>query len=414
MKVVRLGEIQAPLVVQSAMQFRKYFGYDNQVILQSKSLDLKPFWRVNNFLVLLFLLCSTSTAFRLLEGSDNQNYGRLRFVQDITGIVIVVIWSLKLSGHIFQSLKKPGIFLLLTFALLSVGWSQQPLQAIRIWFGLLISILLGSYFAKTNERNSSYNLFLYLNLFGILSSMTLLLLHISTSTTPVYRVGIGYIEFPIGVYGWNSEFGFAAALVAIISLNNFLKTKLASQLFIFLLGCYATKISHSVASLVALILAILAVVTYEYLTRTAWVFCVIVGTLVTLYEVRNSPSLIEATTGIFGRSGNLTGRTGIWEIILSKGIGSQIFGVGLSGDANFAAKYGHAHNSFIQTYYLLGVIGTVLMASFVIKIFVKTVGSGNALNLGLFVFVLISAQANNFFITQFFSLTLLAFLYYSD
>ena len=178
----------------------------------------------------------------------------------------------------------------------------------------------------------------------------------------------GYLLFAYGLF-------FASGLVCAFRQDSpsraARRTNLACYALLLAMVAWLTPLANSKTSLLALVggIAVMLALQFPKTKRHLWLFLIAtvpVGAIADeLFSVKNA--VLEAS----GRDASLTGRTGIWETVLSEP-NNPLFGTGYTSfwlGERLQRIWAHyprtrllqAHNGYLEVYLNLGVVGLVLL-----------------------------------------------------
>jgi hypothetical protein len=294
-------------------------------------------------------------------------------------------------------------------ALTSLWWTQDLTAGVTALLGFLTAIFLGGLLAL-HETPLGGVRFLA-RLFGALSvgGATLAILLPNVGTTLAPRPGGDVITIPVGLFAWNSELGFTAAVSAVFSLGLAITTR-SLRWSGFAVGMVAVTIfSESATAVVALVGGIAAATWVNFKSaRLPVSVCVAVAVI-----TADIDKLFSGSLGLLGRTADFTGRTAIWEYVLYEIESRPWLGHGIGQEPNLQAVFGftgHAHNGYIAAAYSLGILGAGLVGGSIVATAVRTLRKGGATVAGLLVTFLVSNLANNFLISAYVSTALYAWV----
>ena len=178
----------------------------------------------------------------------------------------------------------------------------------------------------------------------------------------------GYLLFAYGLF-------YASALLGAFGLKSpglgsTLTDKLCNALLLSMI-IWLIPMADSKTSLLCLIAGVMLVLALQFATvkRNPWQW--ILGTVLLLTILNEFFSLHSTVLQASGRNATLTGRTEIWERLLSEP-NSALFGTGYASfwlgarlqriwDSDPITKLLQAHNGYIEIYLNLGLIGVALL-----------------------------------------------------
>jgi O-antigen ligase len=177
----------------------------------------------------------------------------------------------------------------------------------------------------------------------------------------------GYLLFAYGLF-------FASGVVRAFrqdSSSRTTRTDLVSCALLLAMVAWLTPIANSKTSLIALVMGITVVLALQFsmVKRHLWSF--LIATVLIAAISNELFSLKGAVLEAAGRDASLTGRTGIWQTVLSEPI-NPLLGTGYASfwlgerlqriwDLYPRTPLLQAHNGYIEVYLNLGVAGVVLL-----------------------------------------------------
>lgn len=203
-----------------------------------------------------------------------------------------------------------------------------------------------------------------------------------------------------GLFQWNSQLGMVAALLVIFSTFRIKRGVSVLSVSRLLLALATLALSGSVTSYISCAVAIL--VWFSFRTTLRFFLGLVIG-LISIIALNVYGLGIASLLGLFGRTGTLTGRTGIWrgaqEIIAARpwlgyGIGnapaSAIYSDGLAVE--------NTHNGYLQIWIETGFIGLVVIAMAIMLGLYSMIKSNDRESVAICAFMLIANGANSFFL----------------
>ncbi len=295
----------------------------------------------------------------------------------VTFLLIMVRWRY----FVYIVTRDRLLLLLLGLALVSILWSIAPELTLRRCVGLIGTVLFGAYLA------TRYNLSELLQLLAWALGVAALLSVVFALVLPSYGIYIDERgEAWQGIYWHKNALGRIMALSGIVFLILALSRRRYQWIAWvgFGLSVVLLWLSHSVTPLISLTIAIVIALGLFYITlrwhyTLAIPFFILVvltgGFVATLYVGGYMESLLE----ILGRDDTLSGRTVLWNAVLSMiwqrpwlGYGYAAFWQGWEGESAHVLLwmlafgggqyYGSADNGYLQLWLDLGLLGVVVFA----------------------------------------------------
>ena len=291
------------------------------------------------------------------------------------------VWFLLVAIDYRHSLGNYGRFAWIVafgaLALLSVFWSAAPNVTLRAGIQYMTHIVCALVAARTIGMRTLSR--------GLLAGVLLVLLFSLAFGTYQYDAMDGDYSF-VGAFESKNQLGFYASLGVYFAFAGVLMLKerggwrLAS-LAIGALSAYALFASKSATSIISVIGSVLIAATFFVYLRfspkqrkvTFVVSLILAG--VGAFAALNLGGL-DALLGVFGKDTTLTGRTYLWSQGFEAAALAPVFGTGYQGfwvqgfpdaerlwyDFFITGRSGfHFHNTYIETYVELGLVGAGLL-----------------------------------------------------
>jgi len=278
---------------------------------------------------------------------------------------------------------------LLLFALVSVLWSDFPFIAFKRWFrdlGHYLAILIALSdplpleAVRTLLRRLSY-LLIPLSIL-LIKYYPLQGMQYSEWTGGAMAVGVGTSKNTLGAVCLVSGLFFFWDTLNRWSNRKEGRTKRAIivNLAFFAMTVWLVNLAHSATSGVCMLIGCLVVVAArsKWTQRHSGFFKVLIPSSYCLYLILAfGLDLSGQLAGMVGRDPTLTDRTAIWKILLGMninpliGTGYESFWLGSRLDWLWQQKTTHgineAHNGYLEVYLNLGLIGVIVLVSFLIS-----------------------------------------------
>jgi exopolysaccharide production protein ExoQ len=285
--------------------------------------------------------------------------------------------AITLVSHFRQALfvvRRNWFLLVLVFlAFVSCLWAESPGQVLQRSVAVLGTTLLGIALAVRLSLEEQLHLLRWIfRAMGILSLVCVLFF-------PNY--GISHSLESLG--DWQGIFGYKNMLGAMMALSILTEWHLPAvslyarftKWLAMLLSAVLLIFSNSITPLVAIIVALFLIEIYKFAhqrVRMPLYAIFLAGLLV----MGCSSALLTSYTSAVGRSSNLSGRTEIWQIVLSRISERPVVGWGYSGfwygssQESFAAEQAigtiimYSHNGYLEILLSLGALGFLLALAF--------------------------------------------------
>ena len=279
-------------------------------------------------------------------------------------------------------------WILAGMSLLSVFWSTNIAQTIDEIIPLIRDSCFGLYIAMQYSPKQQIRLFAWvLGIAGILSLLTAIVI-------PSYGMGSTFYGDAAlqGIYKHKQYIGRLMPIGAISFLNIALETKKFRWLpwTGFLLMLSLIWLSFSKSSIVLLLVALCFLPLYQLVQqkyRIKVVIAIFLLLIVGIAAIFITANLETIVVDILGKDLELHGRFPIWELAIEKGLERPFLGYGYSGfwgsdngyfvitNTWLAALFTtedirgiHAHNSFVEVFLQLGLIGLFCLLSSMIRL----------------------------------------------
>jgi exopolysaccharide production protein ExoQ len=337
------------------------------------------------------VLLLASGAFTSLMGGDDSAPGK-----GVLSIVMQAVWSLiylvtlillrrGCKGLLDVVRKDKLLFLLVTLAMVSLFWSDDPVLTFRRSLALIGTTLFGVYFGLR------FTLADQLKLLSQVFAVSAILSVIMVAILPQY--GLASPEFGYawqGIYGHKNVLGGAMALSVIVFTLRAISDKKSSLRWWVAAGLAVPILvmAHSSTGLVACAVAVATLVlapALRWSRRRAVIFFLGVGALVVgaaVWAVNNLPYVLS----LVSRDPSFTGRTTIWIVSITMitrhpwiGYGYSEFWPGYGSDMvshlTGLAQMSHAHSAILNLWLDVGLLGVMI---FILQYFKSMWCAGSA------------------------------------
>jgi hypothetical protein len=314
--------------------------------------------KFQKLLLFLYLSSSSGALFYLGGTTSSAGYGQLRTIQSAVGLLLIL--SIVFVGKFWSStVQKNSLGLLfILLASISLTWSDD----LRTGVGIVALISLHFFVALlVSHKISRARLFdltaKAMFAFALLSQVAIYF-ELERTKVSIFRLESGRVDIPIGVFGWNSELGFAASFSFCYFLHQWIKTKAKFDLALSTFSFWFLIASDSAGWLLSGVVCGLILISRYWFKNQAIYFSLVIFSIG--LSIPFSNIIANFIARILGKSETFTGRTGIWRIFLENQE-SQFIGAGVSGNANLALGFEHAHNGILQIYFCLGILGILIV-----------------------------------------------------
>ncbi|NEQ47773.1 MAG: O-antigen ligase family protein [Leptolyngbya sp. SIOISBB] len=310
------------------------------------------------------------------DGAADWDFGILTlfwmFNYLVTASLVILKWDVLKDRFLAIICHNYFFWVFLMFVMLSTIWSEKPQETIKASIGLIGTVLFGVYIVCRYTFKEQINILLIF--FGIVLVTSILFMGV-----PGYGIDTGKHAGAIrGIYSHKNIFGQAMTLSTATFLI-YTKAKFCVDRRLAYLG-FATSFamvvgSKSSSSLLYTILLIALIHAIEVLRFRGQLFAWSLVSLASLYFfiVTWQETIMNFILGLLGKDPTLTGRTDIWDVILSKiqerlwlGYGFDGFWHGIYGESFYvrnAVRWDlpNSHNGFLDLALGLGIIGLALL-----------------------------------------------------
>ncbi|MEL6458838.1 MAG: O-antigen ligase family protein [Cyanobacteria bacterium J06621_15] len=283
------------------------------------------------------------------------------------------------KGFLYVSSKSMLQILLLILILFSILWSADMASSINLIRGLVRIYLLAIYLAMRYTFKEQIRLIAFaLGVTAVLSIIFPLMpgftgKHITPELAGSWS----------GIFGHKNELGYMMAW----SSGTFLHLALSETKYRYLrLGLFALSVcliilSRSTTSLMILLTMISLLPLYKLSTNNNYKLQIIMISFVLMLLVTGSVLIFGNAESIVGASGKdltFSGRTDLWEPVLTKVLDRPLFGYGFAGfwnsplASNLRLTYewaSNSHNGFLEIMLDLGLGGFLIFAAGFIRFF---------------------------------------------
>ncbi len=289
-------------------------------------------------------------------------------------LMTLVFWGPKVIHKGFRSPSFIFLSMLSLWAIISAAWSQNPiLTAGRGLELLLIGIITSTLADQTAKKKVSFPLILLVSLLLIIGFLMLVNVVTRQSILPMALYN-GRLRLVLAMNHPNATATFFASLVLIATYLLLFKRKVnlvILSFFLVLVGLFLVVRTDSRTTLLATLLAIGLMILFRTGPKPFFFVVLVTISLVLI------TALFTLSTGAFDHQINsffarhpdyltINGRTQLWE----EGF-RHMQGINLVGSGYFNTRFlfieqyeqawgFHSHNSFLEIFFSLGFIGTIL------------------------------------------------------
>jgi O-antigen ligase len=286
-----------------------------------------------------------------------------------------------------------------TFSALSLAWSVDRGETLTSVVGLLSIGCLAvavTWFSRVWDVEA---MLMWLFTGTTVASFVLAFFFPKTGTVVVNHPTEGLLAQPIGLFIWNSDLGFSAAVASVIALALSLRRARWWLLPVVLVNAAMVWYSNSAVSLIVLTTGI----AFVLILQRRWIAITICGTALVVALVVGAAVGPERAwgmlLGLLGRSPDLTGRVDLWAETLRQAVARPLFGhgAGVNPDLSELTSAIHAHNGFVQIFFDRGLVGFVLLFALLTFAILGSLRDRDHLGFALIAMVCLANFANNYF-----------------
>ncbi|WP_207082880.1 O-antigen ligase family protein [Nocardioides sp. S5] len=342
-------------------------------------------------------------------------YQPLRALVCVVGLVLALV---RPRAVLDLGARNPALLAFAAWSFASILWTRSHSETFTTLAGLGGVLLFGVVLALMELRYDSYAVVLWALTCTSVASYLVIFLAPGVGTVTVDHPTEGTIVQPIGVFIWNSDLGFSAALGCVIALSMFIRKRPKRRWAFFILAAFHAGlvwISNAATAVLVLVAGLTVILLTAHRKTSLPALFVAVAGLVGGILSFGVQGLADRALGLLGRSTTLTGRVDLWESTLEQARDSVWLGKGAGVEPNFdgLSNAVHSHNGFVQIYFDRGLIGVALIVVVVIWALAICLIARRWLGLSVVVMVVVANAANNYLSYASFGLLLLVWHSYS-
>lgn len=353
-------------------------------------------WRT--WVAAIGLTASAGTGAGLLADGGMGGYLPLRAIVCLVGLVLAAANSRQVARVAKSNL---AVFLFVAWSVTSLIWSRSPMDTLTTLAGLGGVVVFALALAVMGRNVRVDLLILWVFTVTTVVSYALIFAAPGVGTVTVDHPTEGTLAQPIGIFIWNSDLGFSAAIGSIVAIfayvsgagrRNWVWLPVAAlQLGMVWLSNSATSVIVLVAGLAVLVLTAGRRVTLPILGAG---LVGVVGGLIVL----GPAGLLDRIFGLLGRSATLTGRVDLWESTLLQAQDTPLLGKGAGVEPSFAglSNANHSHNGFVQIYFDRGAVGLILIVAVILFACIHSLRRRDWMGLSIVVMVVTANIANDY------------------
>jgi O-antigen ligase len=296
----------------------------------------------------------------------------------------------------------PVIILFSIWTFVTALWSDDRSQALTTGIGVITVALVAAVLATASGRPVR-TLMMVFTVTSVLS-LAAIALAPEVATEVVNHPTEGIKVQANGIYGWNSDYAFSAAVGTVAGVVLVCETRKARYLVPVVIGVAAIASADSVATIFAVVAAIIiALLITLPVSRLATILSAVFLALAALVGAF-ATSIVSGILQRVGRSGDLTGRTQLWRLGWLLIQQHPLIGWGAGAQPDFLNLIGyevnHLHNGFLQVTFDRGLVGLILVLLILLFPIIRWLrGSVRARRMAPFLVLVIVANIANAYIT---------------
>jgi O-antigen ligase len=319
-------------------------------------------------------LILTGALWRLFSGgSESSAGGDFRTQVILASIYLIVTVIALVNGRKTASVirRGPALFALILLACLSPLWAEIPDLVFRRALGLAGTSLFGVVLATRFSLEEQLNLLRWV--FRWAAGLCIALLGVA----PHYAISSGAEGGALrGIFPHKNILGAAMALAILVEWHlsgGKGGSRVAKGLFLCVYSALLL-LSNSMTSIVTIFLTLVAMWVFRVLYRKYRVplVALVLFVMVTVSAFTVAGVNAELLTGMVGRSSDLTGRTELWDAVISMIHKRPLLGFGFSGFWKDASSESavvethilwtpeYSHNGYLEITLSLGLLGMFL------------------------------------------------------
>lgn len=298
-------------------------------------------------------------------------------------------------------LRNPVVWVFVAWSAASLIWTQSTTETLTTLVGLGGTFAFGVVLAVLHRSFRVDTLMMWTFTATTLVSYVLILLVPSVGRQEVNHPTEGQFLQAHGVFIWNSDLGFSAAIAAVIAVSAFVhrwRTPRWWLIVVALLNMGMVVMSNAATSAIVLAVGLgVLIVTAGRLVMLGVVGLGVVGTAVGMV-LWGVTGFFDQVLGLLGRSSTLTGRSALWESTLEQAESTKVLGKGAGVEPVFwgISRAEHSHNGFIQVYFDRGIVGAVLVVAVFLFAIYLIARQRDRLAAALLAMLVMANMANNY------------------
>jgi O-antigen ligase len=315
-------------------------------------------------------------------------------------IALTAVVAFSMAGRVIAlAMRNIVVLLFLGWSLVSVFWSTNVGSTLSTFVGLFGIVILATVLTLLGRQVDIVAVIMWVFTSTSALSVAVAILLPKVGTVVVIHPTEGRLVQPIGVFGWNSDLGFSAAVAAAIATALMLRRRTWWLGALVVFNSAVVVFSNSAATLVVLAVGLTVVV----LMQGRWIaisVCgvAIVGAVIGVATL-GGQGFIDVIFSLLKRSSTLTGRVNLWQATLEQWTQHPVLGAGAGVEPNLKALTTaiHSHNGYIQVLFDRGVVGLIIFLMIIAMVAIRVLRARDAALAGALALVLTANLANDYF-----------------
>lgn len=366
-----------------------------------------------DILVGLALAFSAGAGVSLAGEDAGVGYAAVRAAVVVLAVVLALVF---LRGVMYALGREKSLMALILLGLVSLMYADGESQPSML-LGIASAVLVGACLGSLYSRERAAQIVLRVAVITSLVSLGLIFFIPEVGTIRTVRPGGEIISMPIGLFAWNSELGFMAAVGAVLAFAFWAAFRKVLHMLLMAVMLGVTVLSGSATALLAAAAGIAAVIWVGGRRATRFAVTAAAVLVAVFWATGGLAVFMDQVLGLLGRSSDLTGRTVIWPVALGFAEKHPFFGYGIGAPPSIGDvlgfEAGHAHNGYIDLLLNLGGVGLAVFAVGAVAALVRAFRWRDPILGGILAVFLVSNMANNFLVSAHLALMLYAWAVFS-
>jgi len=313
-----------------------------------------------------------------------------RYVLTILALIGIIILTKRRFSWFSAFKDNIWVFLLLSFMLVSIIWSDMPFASLKRWMRELIAVIMALIVA-TELKPIKALMSIFKRIIYIVIPFSYILIQYFPHLGRLYDRWFGKLIW-IGVASAKNGLALLSLFAIFIFAWSFIGRRRGNnnpisgyqtyiEIFIMIIAIWlfmgpSHSLTYSATSTVTLIIGLMSLIGLQWIykhrifihlnTLTIIILAVIVlGTATSFY----GGLMMSDVAFLFNRNETLTGRTDIWAYLIPYAMSNPLGGHGFGGfwtDAHREATSSHAHNGYLDIVLNIGFVGLILFSSYLL------------------------------------------------